>query len=76
MRVFQFGSSLQNEEEANDIDIIIVSDKPIDICLYSEKEWEEFEKEGTSTSGKRVVLHPNQGVKSMPYLRQLFAETF
>ncbi len=70
IRVFLYGSSLDNEQTANDVDLIVVSNKPIDICVYSETEWNEFEKSGISTAGKRVVLHPNQGIKSWPSKRQ------
>ena len=68
MKVYQFGSSVDagGEEKANDIDLIIVSDKPVDICLYSEREWELFGSGGVSDRGKRVVLHPNQGLKHFP----------
>lgn len=66
MKIYQFGSSLINEEKANDYDLIIVSDKPVDICLYSEEEWEQFKKVGFSISGHRIVAYPNQGVKTFP----------
>jgi hypothetical protein len=70
MRIFQIGSSLKNESTANDIDLIIVSDKPVDICLYSKKAWAEFQLNGFSETGKRVVLHPNQGRKLFPENRK------
>ncbi len=71
MEVFLYGSALENEQTANDIDLIVVTDKPVDLCVYSEAEWEAFKISGVSKVGKRVVLHPNQGVKVWPKKRQI-----
>ena len=71
MRVFLYGSAMADEQAANDIDLMVVSDKPVDLCVYSEAEWEAFKESGVSTAGKRVVLHPNQGIKRWPVKRQI-----
>ncbi len=60
MKIFQIGSSIDNEDTANDIDLLIISDKPIDICLYTPEEWDEFIKKGGSSEGQRVVLYPKK----------------
>ncbi len=71
MEVFLYGSILENEQTANDVDLIVVSDKPVDICVYSKVEWKAFKVSGVSKAGKRVVLHPNQAIKSWPKKRQI-----
>ena len=58
MQVFHYGSSIVDEDSANDIDLIVVTDKPVDLCLYTPEQWAEFEVEGYSTEGHRVVIHP------------------
>ena len=58
MKVFQIGSSIDNPEEASDLDLIIVSDKPVDICVYTEQQWLQFEENGGSSDGRRIVIHP------------------
>ena len=72
MNVFQIGSSLENEKTANDLDLLIVSDKPVDICLYTSEQWQEFIKIGSSDTGRRIVMHPleTKGSKSLK-MRQL-----
>jgi len=60
MKVFQIGSSICNPDTANDLDLIVVSDKPVDICLYTTADWEMFLANGGSSRGQRVVLHPRK----------------
>lgn len=60
MKVFQIGSSIENPDTANDLDLIIVSDKPVDICLYTTADWEKFIRNGGSWVGQRVVMHPRK----------------
>ena len=59
IEVYQFGSSL-TEENPNDVDIILVSDLPIDLCVYSKAEWANFKKVGISSKGKRIKFYPNK----------------
>ncbi len=58
MEVYQIGSSIDNPAEANDLDLLIVSDKPIDICLYTPAQWSDFIKNKGSAEGRRIVIHP------------------
>ena len=59
IEVYQVGSSL-TKEDSNDIDIILVSDLPIDICVYSKADWEIFKELGVSSHGKRLKIYPNK----------------
>ena len=58
MKVFQIGSSIDTPEIANDLDLIVVSDKPLDVCLYTESQWKNFQTNGHSSEGHRTVIHP------------------
>lgn len=69
MRVFQIGSSLVSKTP-NDFDLLIVSDIPVDICLYSEAEWEKFIKNKGSNQGHRIVIYPKKQ-KSCPPMKEL-----
>ncbi len=60
MKVFQIGSSIENPDKANDLDLIIVSDKPVDICLYTTADWKKFIEDGGSCHGQRIVMHPRK----------------
>ena len=60
MKVYQIGSSIDNPETANDLDLIIVCDKPVDIAMYTTDDWETFVHNGGSNKGQRVVLHPRK----------------
>jgi len=73
MRVFQIGSSIENPDTANDLDLIVVSDKPVDVCLYTTADWEEFVKNGGSCHGQRVVMYPrkHKGNKLNGNIRQI-----
>jgi len=57
MRVIQIGSSLKSDTP-NDFDLLVVSDIPVDICLYTTEQWEIFKQQGQSSEGRRVVIHP------------------
>ncbi len=70
MEVYQIGSSIDNPETANDLDLIVVSDKPVDICLYTESQWIDFQAKGQSNVGHRVVIHPPKD-KGVPNLRKV-----
>lgn len=59
-KVFQIGSSIDSPETANDLDLIIVSDKPVDICVYTEVQWRGFVQHGGSAEGQRVVIYPRE----------------
>ncbi len=54
--IFLYGSSLDGE--GNDIDIIIVSDKPVDVCIYTPREWKSLNDKGRIMCRGRTVLHP------------------
>jgi hypothetical protein len=58
MKIFQIGSSIDTPEISNDLDLIIVSDIPVDMCLYTEEQWEDFKTNGHSSKGHRTVIHP------------------
>jgi len=58
MKIFQIGSSLDDEDKSNDIDLLIVSNKAVDICLYTEEEWKQFEQTKVTPHGHRVVICP------------------
>lgn len=58
MEVYQIGSSINNTKNAKDLDLIIVCDKPVDICVYTDKQWLEFNKNGGSDKGRRIVMFP------------------
>ncbi|KKN64867.1 hypothetical protein LCGC14_0487010 [marine sediment metagenome] len=58
MQVFHYGSSIVDEKSANDIDLIVVTDKPVDLCIYTPEQWAEFKATGHSTEGHRTVIHP------------------
>ncbi len=60
MKIFQIGSSIENPDTANDLDLIIVSDKPVDICLYTIADWKKFTENGGSCHGQRIVMHPRK----------------
>ena len=60
MKVFQIGSSIENPDKANDLDLIIVSDKPVDICLYTTADWKAFVRNSGSCHGQRIVMHPRK----------------
>lgn len=57
-KIYQIGSTLSTKKEPNDLDLLIVSDIPVDICLYSTKQWDKFLKEGKSSEGSRIVIYP------------------
>ncbi len=73
MRIYQIGSSIEDPATANDLDLLIVSDKPVDICLYTLDDWEEFLSNESSCHGQRVVLYPrkNKGSKLNGNIRQI-----
>jgi len=58
MKVFQIGSTITDKQTPNDLDIVVVSNIPVDICLYTTEQWQQFKNTGTSISGHRVVLYP------------------
>ena len=60
MMVFQIGSSIEDPDNANDLDLIVVCDKPVDICVYTESQWKDFMLNGGSDKGHRVVLYPSK----------------
>ncbi len=60
MKVFQIGSSLIDEESASDFDLLIVCDKPVDLCFYTTEQWEEFKEQGHSEHGQRIVVYPRK----------------
>ena len=60
MKIFQIGSSIENPDTANDLDLTIVSDKPVDICLYTTADWKEFVRNSGSCHGQRIVMHPRK----------------
>ena len=60
MKVFHIGSSIENPDEANDLDLLIVCDKPVDICLYTTADWKKFIEDGGSCHGQRIVMHPRK----------------
>ncbi len=57
IEIHQIGSSLENDSP-NDYDFLIVTDKPVDICIYTPEQWILFKKHGWSTEGCRTVIHP------------------
>lgn len=73
MKVFQIGSSIDSPETANDLDLIIVCDKPVDIAMYTVDDWNMFVHNGGSSRGQRVVLHPrkHKGGKLNGKIRQI-----
>ncbi len=58
MIIYQIGSSLTDVKTAKDFDLLIIVDKPVDICLYTTKQWQDFNSKGFSDVGQRVVLYP------------------
>ncbi|KKK50429.1 hypothetical protein LCGC14_3125130, partial [marine sediment metagenome] len=38
-KVYQIGSSLKDPKNAKDLDLLVISDKPVDICIYTPEEW-------------------------------------
>lgn len=73
MKVFQIGSSIENPDTANDLDLIIVSDKPVDICLYTTADWKAFIKNGGNCHGQRIVMFPrkHKGSKLNEKIKQI-----
>ncbi len=59
IKMFRIGSSL-NSENPNDYDFLVIADKPVDICLYTPEDWEDFMKTGLSDKGQRIVLYPRK----------------
>ena len=58
MEIYLIGSSIKSPDTANDLDLIVVSDKPVDICLYTSQQWQDFQDNDQSCEGRRVVIHP------------------
>jgi len=58
IKIIQIGSSLENEKQANDIDLLIIADKPVDIGIYTPDEWEKFKHTGINKLGRRIVIWP------------------
>lgn len=59
-KVYQIGSSLKDPKNAKDLDLLVISDKPVDICFYTEKQWKDFEAKGQSDLGQRIVVYPRK----------------
>ncbi len=57
-KVFLIGSSIKNPETANGLDLIVVSDKPIDLCIYTPEQWDEFKRDSQSDKGQRIIIYP------------------
>ena len=72
MKVFQIGSSL-TKDNPNDFDLLVVSDIPVDICVYTEEQWMRFNDNGGSDEGHRIVVHPPKR-KSYPEMVELLRE--
>jgi hypothetical protein len=65
MRIIRIGSSIDNPGSCNDIDLLLITNKPVDICVYTPEDWEDFKRTGISSKGHRVVIHPRK-IKTFP----------
>ena len=70
IKVYQYGSSLDSEHP-NDIDLFVITDKPVDLCIYTPDEWEKFRRTGKSTKGRRIVIYPCRHKPFPPKIRRL-----
>lgn len=64
--VFLYGSSLRDFQNASDLDLIIVTGKPVDICVYTPEEWGELSTNGEILCRGRTVLYPSSYKKLHP----------
>ena len=71
MQVFHYGSSVTEEKSANDIDLIVVADKPVDLCIYTPEQWERCRSNGHSSEGHRTVIYP---AKDKPWQKERIKE--
>jgi hypothetical protein len=67
MKIIRIGSSIDNPDTCNDVDLLLITNKPVDVCVYTTKEWENFKHTGTSSNGHRVVIHPGK-IKTFPVI--------
>ena len=58
INIYQYGSSLSDENNSRDYDLFIVSDRCVDICLHTPESWDEYKLTGNSTKGHRVIIAP------------------
>lgn len=58
-QIFLYGSVLQGDEDANDIDLIVVTNNPVDVCVYTPEEWVELNSKGGILCRGRTVLYPS-----------------
>ncbi len=70
--IFLYGSSLGNLQDAADLDLIIVSEKPVDVCVYTPEEWEELNSKGEILCRGRTVLYPSsyKKLRQRPLLKK------
>jgi len=61
--VFLYGSSLKNLQNVADLDLIIVTEKPVDVCVYTPEEWKELNSNREILCRGRTVLYPSSHKK-------------